>query len=370
MSDGPSAEATLQVGDAFFMKTSHSMTGRRVLKKIGIGFVGSGFLADVYARCYGEMPHVDLVAVSSKTEGHARDFAERFGLKAWYGDYEEMLERDDVDAVNVCVPNHLHAPVTVSAAEHGKHVLCTKPLAVSMEQAEAMVGACRRAGVALMYGENWLYAPAVEQVRGILGEGALGEVLAIEAREQHSGSHSPYSTRREYTGGGVLIHMAVHPIGLVMHTMGRPVERVYAELGNLHHEMEVEDYAVLLMRFEGGAAGIAQSNYITKGGMQDRIEIYGTEGIAFIDMTHAGPVRLYSEAGYGYVVEKASMSRGWTSPVIDEAAQYGFHGMLRHFVDCVSEEREPTSTGAFGREVLRVVFAGYESYDRKAAVSL
>lgn len=340
------------------------------MKKVGMGLVGSGFLADVYARCYREITGVELVAVSSRTEEQARGFAERFGMRAWYTSFEEMLERDDVDAVNICVPNHLHATTTISAAEHGKHVLCTKPLAVSMEQADEMVEACRSSGVILMYGENWLYTPAAERMREIVEEGALGEILAIEAREQHSGSHSPYSTRSEYTGGGVLIHMAVHPIGFVMHMLNRPVRRVYAELGNLLHKLEVEDYAVLLMRFEGGASGIAQSNYITKGGMQDRIEIYGSEGMAFINMTHVNPIQLYSDAGYSYVVEKASMSRGWTSPVIDETVQYGFKRMLRHFTRCVSEGLEAMSDGAFGREVLRVIFAGYESYKRKAAVNL
>ena len=340
------------------------------MKKIGMGLVGAGFLADKFASCYKQDPRVELVAVASKTKKHAERFAKKYGMKSWYTDYEEMFKRDDIDAVNVCVPNFLHSPVTISAAEHGKHVLCTKPLAISMGQADRMVRACRRTGVKLMYGENWLYTPAAERIRKILGEGALGRLLAIEAREQHSGSHSPYATRKEYCGGGVLIHMAVHPIGFIMHMMGRPVRRVYAETGNLMHDFEVEDYAVLLMRFEDGGSGIAQANYITRGGMQDRIEIYGSEGMAFINLTHMNPIRIYSDAGYSYVVEKASMSRGWTSPVIDENYQYGFCNMLRHFVTCILEDKEPLSTGEFGREVLKVVSAGYESSRRKIAVAL
>ena len=340
------------------------------MKKIGMGLVGAGFLADKFASCYKQDPRVELVAVASKTKKHAERFAKKYGMKSWYTDYEEMFKRDDIDAVNVCVPNFLHSPVTISAAEHGKHVLCTKPLAISMGQADKMVRACRRANVKLMYGENWLYTPAAERIRKILGEGALGRLLAIEAREQHSGSHSPYATRKEYCGGGVLIHMAVHPIGFIMHMMGRPVRRVYAELGNLLHNIEVEDYAVLLMRFEGGGSGIAQANYITRGGMQDRIEIYGSEGMAFINLTHSNPICIYSDVGYSYVVEKASMSRGWTSPVIDENYQYGFYNMLRHFIDCLVEDKEPMSTGEFGREVLRVVSAGYESNRKKIAVAL
>ena len=340
------------------------------MKKISVGLVGAGFLADAFARCYRENPEVELVAVFSKTEGHAKSFAKKYGLKASYTNYGDMFKRDDVDAVNVCVPNFLHAQVTVSAAEHGKHVLCTKPLAVSSDQADEMVKACERFGVMLMYGENWLYTPATERIREIIGEGALGKILAIEAREQHSGSHSPYATRKEYSGGGVLIQLAVHPIGFIMHMMNQPVKRVYAELGNLFHNIEGEDYAVLLMRFTDGGSGIALSNHMTKGGMQDRIEIYGSEGMAFINLTHANPIRIYSEVGYSYVVEKASMSRGWTSPIVDEKVQNGMCNMLRHFTRCVQEDKEPMSTGVFGREVLRVVFAGYESDKKRAAINL
>ena len=118
--------------------------------KVGVGFIGAGFLADMYARCYREMPNVDLVAVSSKTERHAREFAEKYGLKAWYTDHEDMLKRSDIEAVNICVPNYLHAQMTISSAEHEKHVLCTKPLAINMKQADDMVRACNRAGVKLL----------------------------------------------------------------------------------------------------------------------------------------------------------------------------------------------------------------------------
>jgi len=335
-----------------------------------MAFAGSGFLADVYARCYSEMPDVELVAVSSKMESHAREFAEKYGIKACYADYEKMIKRKDIDAVNVCVPNYLHAPVTITAAEHGKHVLCTKPLAVSLDQAEEMLKACTCSGVTLMYGENWLFTPAAERMKEIIKEEALGRILAIEAREQHSGSHSPYATKKEFCGGGVLIHMAVHPIGFTMNIMNQPVRRVYAELGNLVHNIEVEDYAVLLMRFEKGGSGVVHSNYITKGGMQDRIEIYGTEGMAFMNLTHSNPIRIYSDVGYSYVVEKASMSRGWTSPVTHERVQYGFVSMLQHFVKCITEQREPVSNGAFGRDVLRVVFAGYKSYENGRSITL
>ncbi|MCW4021071.1 MAG: Gfo/Idh/MocA family oxidoreductase [Candidatus Bathyarchaeota archaeon] len=340
------------------------------MKKIGMAFVGSGFLSEKFAICYRKHPAVELVSVCSRTEENAKNFASKYGLKAWYTDYEEMFKRNDVDAVNVCTPNYLHAAMTVSAAEHGKHVLCTKPLAISMQQADEMVQACRKAGVNFMYGENWLYTPAAERLYGIIEEGGLGKIYAMEAREQHSGSHSLYATKKKYAGGGVLIHMAVHPIGLIMYMMKQSVAKVYAELGNLTGKYEGEDYAVLLMRFEDGGSGVAYSNYITKGGMQDRIEVYGSEGMAFMNLTHVNPISVYSDAGYGYVVEKASISKGWTSPVIDENIHYGFSNMVHHFADCILKDEEPRATGEFGREVLKTVFAGYESDKKKAAVQL
>jgi len=92
--------------------------------------------------------------------------------------------------------------------------------------------------------------------------------------------------------------------------------------------------------------------------------------MAFMDLTHANPIRVYSDAGYSYVVEKASTSRGWTSPVIDERQHYGFSNMLRHFFTSIAQDKEPSSTGEFGRDVLRVVFAGYESSEKKTAISI
>ena len=104
--------------------------------------------------------------------------------------------------------------------------------------------------------------------------------------------------------------------------------------------------------------------------MQDRIEVYGSEGMMFIDNTHANPLKVYSDAGYSYVVEKASTSRGWTSPMVDERVQFGFLDMLNHFVQVVLGRKELESTGEFGRDVLRVIFAGYESTRLSKAVEL
>ncbi len=341
-----------------------------MVKSLGVGFVGTGFISDMYAHCCKANPHARIVSVASITGSHIEEFARRHGIETWYTDYTKMFKRKDIDVVCIGTPNSTHASIAISAAEHGKHVICTKPLATTMGQADDMINTCNRFNVKLMYAENLLFAPAVRRAQEIIHEGALGKLLAIEAREQHSGTHSKYTSRKDYCGGGVLISMAVHPIASAMRFINAPVKRVYAEVGNMRQIYEAEDYVVLILRFENEVSAVIHSNYITKGGMQDRTEIYGTEGMLFIDLTHANTLRVYSEVGYPYVIEKASMSKGWTLPALDERWQYGFIDMINHFIHCVIEDEKPRSTGIFGRDVLKIVFAGYESAERSLPIMI
>ncbi len=339
--------------------------------KVRIGIVGAGWAANnVHAPCYMRDPLVEIVAVSSRTREHARSFAERYGVKAWYTDYKEMLKREDIDIVDVCVPNYLHADVSIAALEAGKHVICEKPLAISVEQADEMIQAARRNGVELMYAENSLFAPALLRAKGIIDEGGIGRVLSVEAREAHSGSHSKYAIERRYCGGGCLIHLGCHPVGVAIWLINKPVERVYAEIGNLYHKIEVEDFAVMFMRFRDGEAATIHANYITKGGIDDRVEIYGTEGIILANWVKSDQVRVYSERGYSYAVEKASMTTGWANITVNDLWDMGYINELRYFVRCIAEGKKPFPNGEFGREVLKLIFAGYKSAEEKRPVNL
>jgi predicted dehydrogenase len=104
--------------------------------------------------------------------------------------------------------------------------------------------------------------------------------------------------------------------------------------------------------------------------MQERAEIYGTEGAIFMNVTHGGPLRIYTDVGYSYVMEKASMTKGWTSPTLYEKWQFGFCNMINHFIRCLREEEECRSPGEFGKKVLEVVFAGYKSAEKGIAINL
>jgi predicted dehydrogenase len=340
-------------------------------KPIKIGIVGAGFIARRHVKCY-KLVNAEPVAVAAMHEGTAKEFAREYGLKAWYTDYKKMLKRPDIDLISICVPNYLHSDVAITAAEEGKDIVCEKPLAISLEQADKMIDMAKRYGVKLMYAENIIYSPAIKRANELIGEGAIGRILTINTREIGSLSHSSYALKKEYCGGGVLIHLACHGIGLIMWLIRKPIKRVYAEMGNLYHNIEVEDHVTLLMRFKDNELGSVHANYFTRGGLDARTEIIGTEGLIRIDPCLAIPglLSVYSKKGYGYALEKAELSIGWTFPTIDELWQFGYIYEIRHFIECCAKDEEPLTTGEFGRNVLKVIFAGYKSAEEEKIVAL
>lgn len=336
-----------------------------MVQKIGVGLIGAGFAADIHANAYRRLPNVDLIAVYSRTAEHAKKFAKEHSLKAWFTDMDEMLKLPDIDAVSIALPNYLHAQAALKAIEYGKNLIVEKPLTTSLEDAEKVVEAAKKKSVKLMYAENILFAPSMRRAKEIIDEGAIGNILAVEARESHSGSHSPFALKKEYCGGGTLIHLGVHPIGVALWLIDSPVDRVYAEIGNLYHKIEVEDHASLFIRFKNNSIATIHASYIVKGGIDDRVEIYGTEGSIYVDLFRVGPLKVYSEKGYSYVVEKASISTGWTIPSVDEIWQLGYEREIEHFVNCLINDEEPFPNGEFGKRVLEVVFAAYKSAEEK-----
>jgi len=347
--------------------------------KIKATIVGSGFAADIHADGYEKCIDAELIAVASPTEAHVKAFADRYEIKDYYTDYNEMLKRDDIDIVSVCVPNYLHHDVSVAVTSAGKNIVCEKPLAVTLEEADNMIRVAEQHSVKLFYAENWLFAPAMVRVAEIVKSGAIGDVLYFKAKEAHGGSHSQYALKKKYCGGGCLIHMAIHPIGYGLALKeGIKPKRVYAETSGggenniLHPHCEGEDFSVLIIDFEDGTRGFIDANYITKGGLDDIVEIYGSKGTIKADFSQGSPIKVFSLEGYDYAVEKAEITTGWTFPTPDEKWSLGYPNEIAHFVECLIENKEPIfgSDGRGGRDALHIVMAGYESAQMGKAVML
>jgi predicted dehydrogenase len=298
------------------------------MDKLRVGIVGSKFAATLHAECYRRNNKVEIVAVAALDD--LQEFAARFHIPHTYEDFHEMMERDDIDAVSVCAPNFLHHDVTIAAARAKKDVICEKALAITVQEAVEMVEACAAEGVKLLYAEDWVFAPSLTRMEEIIAEGALGEVLFVKAKETHNGSHSPFAKKKSTCGGGSLIHLATHPIGYLLHLFRadeNPVTEVTGVmtggLGDnfIHKDFEGEDWFAGLMTF---ADGLVEGNYITVGGMDDRVEVYGTEGRINVDLTFGSNIDVYSRRGYGYAIEKTDFTHGWTRPALDEFHSLGY----------------------------------------------
>jgi predicted dehydrogenase len=340
---------------------------------VRVGVIGAGFITDLHLAAFAQVRSAEVVAIASQHTERAREVAHRHGIPHVEPSWEALVERPDLDMVTVSVPNDLHAQVCIAAAERGKHVVVEKPLCVTLDEADRMIAACRDHGVKLMYAETLVFTPKYERARTLVEEGALGEVYLVKQLEKHSGPHAPWFWDVNRSGGGVLMDMGCHGFAWFRHVLGRPaVASVSATLDTFVHGERTagDDHAIVVVKFANGVVGLNETSWVQQGGMQDRAEIYGSKGVTYADLLLGSSLVTYSDAGYGYAVEKASSTTGWTFTMYDEVWHYGFPQEMQHFVDCVARDLPPRQTGEDGRAVLEMIYAAYESARTGCAVEL
>jgi myo-inositol 2-dehydrogenase / D-chiro-inositol 1-dehydrogenase len=347
------------------------------MKTVRVGLVGSQFVSTIHLEALRAVPACEVIAVASATEAHAQGFAERHGVPRWFTDYRKMYELPELDLVVLGLPNDLHCDATVSAAAAGKHVVCEKPLCLNLAEADAMIDACRKAKVKLMYAEELCFTPKYVRLKQLIDEGALGRIHLVKQCEKHDGPHAGWFWDVRRSGGGVAMDMGCHAIEFFRWLLGGKggkcaVKSVYADLGTYVHGDKTlgDDSTTLLFKMDGGATAIAEESWAKPGGMDDRAEVYGSEGVAYADLLRGNAIHTFSKRGYGYAVEKAGATQGWTFTIYEEAWNYGFHQEMAHFVGCVRDDRAPLCTGEDGRAVLEALFAAYASAGQGRRIDL
>jgi predicted dehydrogenase len=334
------------------------------MRPVGVGIIGSQFVSSIHAEALRACPQAELRAVASPTPGHAQAFAKRFSIPHPLTDYKRMLAMPEIDMVVVGAPNDLHCAITLEAATAGKHVVMEKPLCLNLAEADRMIAACRKSNVKLMYAEQLCFAPKYVRLKQLLDRGALGRPILVKQSEKHDGPHAAHFWDVERSGGGVTMDMGCHAIEFFRWMLGRPkIQSVYAQMSTSVHgdRTRGEDNVILILELEGGATALAEVSWTKQGGMDDRAEVHGAQGVAYADLLHGNAIETYSAVGYDYAVEKAGSTKGWSFTIYEEAWNYGFHAEMAHFVDCVQNDRKPLVTGEDGRAVLEAVFAAYES---------
>jgi len=335
------------------------------MQRTKVAILGAGFISDIHLECYHRfIPEAEVVAVYARNAEKAKDFAAKHHIGKWYTDVNALINESGCEIIDICLPNFLHADACIKAAKAGKHIIIEKPLAVTLEEADAMIDACKKAGVKLMYAEELCFAPKYERVRHLVKEGAVGEVYMLKQSEKHSGPHTDWFYDVNLAGGGVLMDMGCHAMEWFRWMLGNAkAKSVYASMSTVYHKERTkgEDNSIVIIEFENGVTAVAENSWAKHGGMDDRSEVHGTGGVIYADLFMGNSAISYSKHGYGYAMEKADTTVGWSFTVFEEAFNQGYPHELQHFVDCVRNNKEPLVTGEDGRVVLEILYAAYAS---------
>lgn len=339
-------------------------------RAVGFGIVGCGSIGRIHAAAIAAVPGAKLVAVSGRSAGEGPALADRYGAR-WYPNYLEMVRRNDLDVVNICTPSGAHLEPALAAAGNGKHVMCEKPLEVTLARTDRMIAACERAGVGLAAIFPLRFAAASrfagETVRG----GRLGRLLFGEARV-------PWWRPQEYydgggwrgtwalDGGGALMNQAIHRVDLLQSLAG-PVAQVGGATGTLAHErIEVEDLAVGMLRFASGALGSILASTALRPGFPARVALYGTRGAIELE-EHA--ITTWKVEDGSQEEERDVLARfrpSGSGPSSDpmNITSEGHAAQIADMVAAVREGRGPVVDGREGRRAIAIISALYESARR------
>jgi len=336
------------------------------MSRTRVALLGTGFIAGIHAESYRRfVPDAELVSVYSRSPERAEAFARAHGIARWFTDLDRAITEPACDVVDICLPNDLHARATIASANAGRHVILEKALCLTLEEADAMIAACRAAGRKLMYAEELCFAPKYERVRKLASEGAIGDIYHMRQSEKHSGPHSEWFYDVNRSGGGALMDMGCHGFAWFRWMLGRRRAlsvQAHLQTGLLHRgRTRGDENAVSIVDFEGGAIGVVENSWAKHGGMEDGVEVYGTGGVIYADLFRGNSALTYSEKGYGYAMEKAATTAGWTFTIFEEAFNQGYPQELKHFIDCVREDKEPIVRPEDGRAALEMIYAAYHS---------
>jgi predicted dehydrogenase len=340
------------------------------MHKIGFGIIGVGNIAPLHAEAIKSVANAELVAVATRNQTRGKAFADKYGCDLT-ADYHELIKRGDVNAVAVCTPHDLHAPMTIDAASAGKHVLCEKPMARTTTECDAMISSCERGGVTLGIVFQSRFDPFTRKLKSLIDSETLGRLLWVSAntiwyRSDEYYQSGPWRGTWEHEGGGVLINQAIHAVDLLLWLTGMPT-RVTARMRTLNHAIKVEDGVLAALEYADNRLGLIQATSAAFPGYPERLEFYGTRGSAIF---HKGEARLewhIAEPRADHV-ERAEVSSGAAQPMDISAA--GHTAQYQDFVTALHEGRSPAVDGRAGRQSVEFVEAVYRSAWEAITVTL
>jgi len=311
------------------------------MNELRIGLVGCGGIGAVHLRSWAQVEGARVAAACDADPARA----EASGAAA-YSEFAAMLAGEELDAVDLCTPPHLHAPVALAALERGIPVLCEKPLARTPEEAAEMVRAAEASGVLLMTAFCHRFHPPVEFVRDLIQRGVLGRVVMFRNRfgARFTGVEERWFSKSEIAGGGTLMDTSVHSVDLFRYLVGEVASAAAAVRTFNPKIQDVEDSAAMLLNSENDAIGVIEASWMTPWSA-NIVEVYGEAGAAVVD---------YDRGETRYRVEGDA---DWT--LAEPGSESRFVRELRHFAGVLRGEETPRVTGQDGLRAVEVIHQAY-----------
>ena len=314
------------------------------MKGLGVAVIGAGFWGRNHARNFKDLEETELLAVCDINAERAKIVAERFNVKA-YANVGKLLRRKDVEAVSICAWSTSLAKEALKALKAGKHVLVEKPMATSTRQAERLLETAEKGGLHLTVGFLMRFIPGVRHIKEAIENRTIGSLVCATAKR--------VSQWPERIGDvGVVKDIAIHDIDVIRYLFNEDPIAVYAKTGSMRHK-KFEDYAQIMLTFEGGKSGFIESNWLTPYKTRTLI-VTGSKAIMKLDY-------ITQELMIEDAKETIQPRYPWREPLKLE---------LRHFANCVLKREEPIITGVDGLKALQIAEAALKSSAKGKAIKL
>jgi len=337
------------------------------MKKVRVGIIGMGLRGQEHLKIYSQLPEVEVVAVSDIIKEKIVKISKEYNVSV-YTDYIEMLEKEDLDAVSITTPDHLHKDPVIESAKAGKHILCEKPLATTIKDAEEMVSTAKKYRVKLMvnFFTRWLipYIQAKEKIY----KGDIGKPLFANSRT-HDTVYVPTKMLSWASYSSVLFFLMSHTVDEVRWLLNDEVSEVYAtSTSQVLRSMNINtsDYCQAILKFKGGASALLEASWIlptTFPTIAMRcLEIVGEKGCIFIDTNRHRALEIYTNLE-------------WNFPWIFSGEVYGKYigadrESISHFIKCIIQDKEPLASGEDGLAVTKILCAIQESLEKNKIIKI
>jgi predicted dehydrogenase len=340
------------------------------MDKVGFGVIGVGIFGENHALVYSQLPEAELVAVCDLNAERARAIAEKYGARAWYTDYEQLLKHQDIQAVSVATPDFAHRDVAVAVAQAGKHVLCEKPLATNVDDAQRILDAVRTAGVKLMVAYHNRASPHFVAAKRSIDAGEIGKPAYGYIRLSNT-TWVPMEMLSWGNKGSALWFLGSHCIDMMHFLLQDKVRRVYAvdRAGILKGlGVNAKDFHVAIAEFDNGAVVTYENAWILPRShpmvYEFRLELLGSDGALYVNASHNGTVEKHVGGKVTYADVLGALPTGR-----NRIGGFNLEAIAR-FVDAVVYDEPVLATGEEGLAAVRVAAAIEESAQTGRPVDL